>query len=124
MSALAGFFFLGDTLTPMLAQADVRENAEEILNDMSGDIEAYAKANAPWSDITGDARAGLTADVFTDGDAIVLQLYHIVDYGVWLETIQAGKFAIIMPTLEHFSGEAMRRCHAVETGFDEGGVSE
>lgn len=115
MSALGGFFFLGDTLTPILEAVDIEEVAEEVLEDIASDVEAYAQANAPWNDITGDAREGLTADVFRDGTAVVLQLYHTVDYGVWLETIQAGRFAIIMPTLEHFSGEVMERCHAEES---------
>lgn len=120
MSGLAGFFFLSDTLTPILKGMDVELLAEGILEDMKRDVEAYAKANAPWNDVTGDARAGLTADVFRDGETVVLQLYHTVDYGVWLETIQAGAYAIIMPTLEHFSHEAMERCHASESFGEEG----
>jgi hypothetical protein len=121
MSALAGFFFLADTLTPIIEGVDIALLAEEVLDDLSKDVEEYAKANAPWQDRTGAARLGLTSDVYREEDTIVLQLYHIVDYGVWLETIQGGRFAIIMPTLEHFSKEAMDRCHAHETGFDLGG---
>jgi hypothetical protein len=65
----------------------------------------YAKRNAPWADRTGDARAGLDVDVYTDGDQVVLELFHTVEYGQWLETIQSGAFATIMPTLEVFADE-------------------
>ena len=64
------------------------------------EIESYAKANAPWTDQTGAARNGLTASVDEEGGEIVITLEHSVDYGIWLETIQDGAFAIIMPTLE------------------------
>jgi hypothetical protein len=114
--ALGGFFWLADTLTPILTHVNVERDAEEILRDMAREVQAYAQQNAPWTDQTGAARNGLTTDVYREGDTVVLQLYHTVDYGVWLETIQNGEYAIIMPTLEHFTGEAMDRCHAVEIG--------
>jgi hypothetical protein len=31
---------------------------------------------------------------------VTLFLYHTVEYGLWLETIQNGRFATLMPTLE------------------------
>lgn len=68
----------------------------------------YAKQNAPWADRTGQAREGLDTDVTMDHNTITWTLFHTVDYGQWLETIQNGTFAIIMPTLEQFSAELMR----------------
>jgi hypothetical protein len=120
MAGLSGFFILHDSLTPLLASVDVKEEAREIMEDIAKEVEGYAKQNAPWTDRTGAARQGLTAEVSEHGDDIVLELYHTVDYGVWLETIQAGAYAIIMPTLEYFSRETMDRLHATETGFDGG----
>jgi len=117
--SFGGFFILADTLTPLFAEADVITDAEDELSQQAPDILEYAKANAPWSDITGAARESLDVDVYRDGDEIVLELYHGVEYGIWLETIQSGKYAIIMPTLEHFSGQVLRSVDAVETGMEE-----
>lgn len=73
------------------------------------EVEAYAQQNAPWSDITGDARAGLTAEVGVDpGGFVTITLGHTVEYGIWLELIQDGAFAIIMPTLEHLGPKILR----------------
>lgn len=66
----------------------------------AAEVEAYAKANAPWEDRTGMAREGLTASVYEEGGEIVLELAHSVDYGVYLELKDDGRYAIILPTLE------------------------
>lgn len=76
-------------------------------------VEGYAKENAPWDDRTGDARQGLTADLSEDNGEIVLTLAHSVEYGVWLETIEDGNFAIIMPTLEALGPEILHEAGAV-----------
>lgn len=72
----------------------------EAMQEGAQEVEAYARTNAPWSDRTGAARAGLTTDVYEEFGEIILELSHSVDYGIWLETIQNGAYAIIMPTLE------------------------
>lgn len=74
--------------------------AEEVMKESARRVDAEAQANAPWEDRTGDARSGLTADVTNQDGIVELTLYHTVDYGLWLEVIQNGRFAIIMPTLE------------------------
>jgi hypothetical protein len=114
-----GFFILADTLTPLLASVHVLERAQDKMEELSTEITAYAQANAPWEDRTGDAREGLHSEVEIDGDEVVLSLEHTVDYGLWLEVIQNGRFAIIMPTLEHFAGKVMRETGATETGEDD-----
>jgi hypothetical protein len=70
-------------------------------------LENYARFNAPWSDDTGAARAGLTAGVSIENGEVVIELAHTVDYGIWLETIQDGQFAIIMPTIEALGTEVV-----------------
>jgi hypothetical protein len=109
MAGQTGFFLVEDTLSLALedvgpklmgeVEAHALKMAEEILD--------YAKTNAPWEDRTGAARAGLDVAVQQDVEAIIIQLYHTVDYGLWLEVIQNGRFAIIMPTLERFAGPVM-----------------
>ena len=113
-----GFFITEDTLSATLEDAGPKVMAEVEAHavDLAVRILAYAKDNAPWEDRTGDARRLLDVDVEQDDDTIIIQLYHQVDYGLWLEVIQSGRFAIIMPTLERFAGEAF-------TVTDQGGES-
>lgn len=80
--------------------------AAEVFRDMADDIESTAKANAPWADRTGAARAGLTAEVDSVNGDIVLTLFHTEEHGLWLEVIQNGRFAIIMRTLEEYAPKA------------------
>lgn len=81
----------------------IAENAEETFRRAADGVLAYAQANAPWADRTGDAREGLSVDVLSEGGDVILELYHTVDYGLWLEVIQNGRFSIVMPTLERFA---------------------
>lgn len=74
--------------------------AEVIFERAAIHVAEVARNNAPWDDRTGDARRGLTTTVENDQGLISLYLFHTVDYGLWLEVIQNGRFAIIMPTLE------------------------
>ena len=76
------------------------EVAYKAFDQAKDQVESYARDNAPWEDRTGDARAGLTAEVMNNDGEIVMLLFHTVTYGRWLETIQNGNFAIILPTLE------------------------
>lgn len=75
---------------------------DEVL-DVAIEALDYAKDNAPWADRTGNAREGLDVDVYEEGDTIVWEMFHSVDYGLYLETRWNGRFAIIMPTLELFA---------------------
>lgn len=65
-------------------------------------VEAEAKANANWTDRTGNARQGLTG--FIDDvsvSMVILYLSHRVTYGIFLELSNSGRYAIILPTLEN-----------------------
>lgn len=64
-------------------------------------IEAEAKANAEWTDRTGNARQGLTGFVDDVSQTmVIIYLAHRMDYGVYLELAHQARYAIIMPTLE------------------------
>lgn len=89
---------IGPVLGYMVASAAT--NVAEAMMQGKAEVEAYAQSNAPWTDQSGAARAGLQASVELEDGVVTLQLAHSVDYGIWLETIQDGAFAIIMPTLE------------------------
>lgn len=64
-------------------------------------VEAEAKANAPWTDRTGNARQGLRGFVEDlSASTVAIYLTHSVEYGVNLELKYQGRYAIILPTLE------------------------
>lgn len=105
MAGLSGFFLLENTLGIALDEATVLvvKEASDLLLEVAQRSLEYAKSNAPWEDRTGDARRGLDVGVEADGAMLYMQLFHTVDYGLWLEIIQSGSFAIIMPTLQNYS---------------------
>lgn len=116
MVGISGFIFTDTSLATALAGAstEVYKQAEELMLKVAENSLEYARANAPWEDRTGDARAGLNVSVDSDGDSIIMQLFHTVDYGLWLEVIQSGRFAIIMPTLQDFSLDEVARLQIKE----------
>lgn len=82
------------------AQSNVKSEAARILSAEAASLEAYMKLNRPWTDRTGNARAGLRAEVEgagTERPSIVLS--HSVYYGVYLEYAMEQRFAIINPTI-------------------------
>lgn len=67
-----------------------------------------ARATAPWRDQTGNARNGLNAQAFSDGGSKGIVLSHAVEYGIYLETMQGGKYRVIMPTLEKMLPQVLK----------------
>lgn len=63
-----------------------------------------ARARAPWTDRTGNARTGLfgTAERDVAQRLVTIYLSHgaDIDYGKWLELANAGRYAVIMQTIE------------------------
>ena len=117
--AQAGFRIIADTLSInifRLSADGLSQAVQERLLTEADNMQAYAQQNAPWSDRTGEARNGLTAEVDSDRGNVYVSLYHTVDYGRWLETIQGGRFAIIMPTIELFAGTVFDDVGARRTG--------
>jgi hypothetical protein len=104
-----GIRWYSDTLTPHMTLFTVAAQVglAAYFEEMAKQVEEYAKANAPWEDRSGDARAGLTAEARHRLLYNYIDLYHTVDYGIWLEIRWDGRYAIIEPTLEHFGPEVM-----------------
>jgi len=73
-------------------------------------LEAYAKQAAPWTDRTGHARQSLTGLAVKAATGIVIYLASLAEYGIFLEVKQAGKYAVILPTMEAHHGEIMAAC--------------
>lgn len=84
---------------------------------LAAEAEAYAKANAPWTDRTSQARQGLTGIALELGaTAVAIVLYHRAAHGKWLELCNQGRYAIILPTLVQMYGRVMQAVRAVFGG--------
>lgn len=81
----------------------ISEARRSAIDAAAGDLEEYMKENAPWSDVTGDARRGLKGVAVHDADSSTLVGAHTVPYGPALEMEQAGRRAIIEPSLIVFA---------------------
>jgi hypothetical protein len=72
----------------------------------AGVTEGAMKVQAPWTDRTGAARAGLHTDVQQPSrDEWVMILAHAVSYGIWLEVANNGRYAIVEPMLRQAGRE-------------------
>lgn len=75
------------------------------------EAEAWMKDNAPWTDRTGDARAGLSVKAL-DSPGVLTELVFShddsLDYPIWLEIANSGKYAIIAPAIDHWGPIFMR----------------
>lgn len=92
-----------DALAVTYAQA-IRRGVRAIALRYAPEIEAYMKANASWTDRTGNARQSLTVEVEdAAGDMVEIILAHGVEYGIWLELAHGGAYQIIAPTLDIFA---------------------
>lgn len=81
----------------------------------SDEATRWAKENAPWTDRTGNARAGLHSGVAEGLQRDFFELYiaHSVFYGIYLETRFNGKYAVINPTIIHIGAKIMERMNHV-----------
>lgn len=68
-------------------------------------IEAWMKENAVWMDRTGNARQSLYAAVDELVNGAVITLGYGVDYSVFLELANQGRFSILLPALDKFAAE-------------------
>lgn len=91
-----------------LARA-IEQYGERVLiavNAVAGQIATImqndARANASWTDRTGNARGGLFGTSEVAQKMVIIYLSHgpAIDYGVWLELANEGRYAIIMRTVE------------------------
>lgn len=79
---------------------------QQFASDLAALAEAEAKRNAPWKDQTGEARRQLRAVADNPRPGVArVTLSHGVPYGIYLEVRRAGRWSIIMPTLERLAPE-------------------
>lgn len=133
-----GFSWNG-TDQEMLAAMDryeraVRKAVFDVAQFWEPKFEDYAKERASWTDRTANARQGLHAYIEPENlagalaaDMVTLWLSHGMEYGLWLEvkspdqpidiegieTTLAGKYAIILPTIQAHQDEVWKMIEAI-----------
>lgn len=106
---MAGFRWIvpPDRAWPALAanyRAAIERGIVGIANRWAPEIENYMKANASWTDRTGNARQGLHTEVnAVAGSMVEIILAHGVDYGIYLELANASRFGIVNPSIDYFA---------------------
>lgn len=92
-----------------------------ITKQVARKMEEWAKNNAKWTDRTGNARKGLTADANWDNYIeLVVRMSHKVDYGVWLELAHERKYAILQPAIEKYKDEFIKEWEKIINGVNVG----
>ena len=71
-------------------------------------METHAKSNKPWVDRTGRAKQSLNSSWKWVGDVARVELSHGVYYGIYLELCNEKRYAIIKPTIDIISPQAIR----------------
>lgn len=86
----------------------VEERARQIVDNNFIQAEGYAKEKAPWTDRTGDARRSIQSADLSQPGMLSFWLYIGVEYGVWLELANQGKYRILLPTFTITENQIMK----------------
>lgn len=103
---------------PLYAQMFEQIEAEivAVAEQLTDEITEYMKQNAPWTDRTGDARANLYSVVrHAARQSIEILLSHgsLIPYGIYLELLHAGRFAIIAPSVDVWGPRMFHETQAI-----------
>lgn len=71
-------------------------------------LQTQAREEAPWTDRTGDARKRMISYVSQEKKGYRINLAGGVEYALWLELANEGKYAIIEPTIRLKSPEIIK----------------
>ena len=104
------FKFDASNLIKGLADREIKTRAALGLyaDTVAKKMESHAKSNKPWVDRTGRAKQSLNSSWKWVGDVARVELSHGVDYGVYLEFCNEKRYAIIKPTIDTISPQAIR----------------
>jgi len=69
---------------------------------------AWMKINAPWTDDTSAARTSLIAIAARSGSSREITVAHGVNYGIWLEVANSGRFQILAPAIRAISRNVLK----------------
>jgi hypothetical protein len=99
------------TVTPERAFGDltqayiaaIRRGVRAIAQRRAPEIEAWMKAQAPWTDRSSNARQTLSAEVEDIAlDMVAILMQGGVEYFVFLELANGGRYAIIAPAIDQW----------------------
>jgi len=102
---------LDNMVDGLIAQTNSkREAVFATLKGLEPQVEAWMKANAPWTDRTGAARSSLAgfAQDIAHNNMVLWFLYGrqpnrmAVPYAIYLESRWAGRYSVIAPGVDHF----------------------
>lgn len=104
------FKFDANNLIKGLAEREIKTRAALGLyaGTVAKKMETHAKSNKPWVDRTGRAKQSLNSSWKWVGDVARVELSHGVYYGIYLELCNEKKYAIIKPTIDTISPQAIR----------------
>jgi hypothetical protein len=110
-----------EDMSDILQQIELKFESRAIrrAESLAGRMEEWLKENAPWEDRTGDARRGLFATAIRSGEKgqgkmIMITMGYAQDtyYWIFLETMQAGRFAIVGPAIGYWGPIAIEEIYA------------
>lgn len=85
------------------AKQRIRSRIIAAMTPLVDEIVLWMQANRVWTDRTKNARTRLKAELITSVlEYVDLEIDHGVTYGVYLETMQFGRFAILAPAARVF----------------------
>ena len=104
------FKFDASNLIKGLAEREIKTRAALGLyaDTVAKKMETHAKSNKPWVDRTGRAKQSLNRSRKWVGDVARVELSHGVYYGIYLELCNEKRYAIIKPTIDIISPQAIR----------------
>ena len=104
------FKFDANNLIKGLAEREIKTRAALGLyaDTVAKKMETHAKSNKPWVDRTGRAKQSLNSSWKWVGDVARVELSHGVYYGIYLELCNEKRYAIIKPTIDTISPQAIR----------------
>lgn len=91
--------------SPKIMERKLKRAVKANMEYWDGNVEAWMKHNAPWTDRTTNARNGLFAKAASAGSLYFIVLAHSVDYGIYLEggTPNMRARPIIGPAIKLFA---------------------
>ena len=100
---------------------DVNRKVAAVMDYNAGYTTGWLKKNAPWTDDTSAARTGLSTLPFHFGTQHELLMAYSVNYGIWLEVANSGKYAVITPALrivgQKIMGDMQKLIDSIIKGF-------
>jgi hypothetical protein len=86
---------------------------EAIARTAGASMQGYARVGARWKNRTSHARQGLRGGMYKEDKDIFSYIAHSVDYGIFLELCNDGKYAILLETRDKFAPEVKKQAERI-----------